>query len=75
MLVVTEAEALAMNLPKAERGRLASKLLVSLGNPFEDDSDDIIELALRREKEMEEHPETVVSEEEFWASIEEYRRR
>lgn len=75
MSVVTEAEELAMNLPKAERGRLASKLIVSLGSPFEDDCDDIIELSLRREKEMEENPETVVSEDEFWASIEEYRRR
>jgi hypothetical protein len=75
MSVVAEAEELAFRLSKPERGRLASKLIASLGNPFEDDNEDIIELSLRRAKEMDEHPETVMSEEEFWASLEEYRRR
>ena len=74
MSVIAEAEELALSLSKADRGRLASKLIESLGNPFEDD-EDIIELSLRRAKEMDEHPETVMSEEEFWASLEEYRRR
>jgi hypothetical protein len=75
MSVIAEAEELALSLSKADRGRLASKLIASLGNPFEDDDEDIIELSLSRAKEMYEHPETVVSEEEFWASLEEYRRR
>jgi hypothetical protein len=75
MSVIAEAEELALSLSKADRGRLASKLIASLGNPFEDDDEDIIELSLRRAKEMDEHPETVMSEEEFWASLEEYRRR
>ncbi len=44
-------------------------------SPFDDDEEDIIELSLRRAKEMDEHPETVISEDEFWASLEEYRRR
>ena len=75
MSAIAEAEQLALSLSKVDRGRLASKLIESLGNPFEDDDEGIIELSLRRAKEMDEHPETVMSEEEFWASLEEYRRR
>lgn len=75
MSAIAEAEQLALSLSKVDRGRLVSKLIESLGNPFEDDDEDIIELSLRRAKEMDEHPETVMSEEEFWASLEEYRCR
>jgi hypothetical protein len=74
MSVIAEAEELALSLSKADRGRLVSKHIASLGHPFEDD-EDIIELSLRRAKEMDEHPETVMSEDEFWTSLEEYRRR
>lgn len=74
MSAIAEAEQLALSLSKVDRGRLVSKLIESLGNPFEDDDEDIIELSLRRAKEMDEHPETVMSEEEFWTSLEEYRR-
>jgi len=74
MSMIAEVEEKAMKLPRAERGLLASKLIESLGSPFEDD-EDVIELALRRDKEMDEHPETIMSEDEFWASIDEYRRR
>ncbi len=75
MSVVAEAEQLAMSLSKADRGRLASKLIESLGDPFQDDDVDIIDLSLRRAREMDEDPEMVMSEEEFWRSLEEYRRR
>ncbi|MFN0278908.1 MAG: hypothetical protein ACKVRN_09925 [Pyrinomonadaceae bacterium] len=75
MSVIAEAEQLALSLSKADRGRLASKLIASLGHSFDDDDEDIIELSLRRSKEMDENPETVMTEEEFWASLEEYRRR
>ncbi len=54
---------------------LTSKLIRSFGHPFDDDDEDVIELSLRRAKEMDDQPETVMSEEEFWASIGEYRRR
>ena len=74
MSIIAEVEEKAMTLTKAERGHLASRLIASLGSPFDDD-EDVIELALQRDIEMDEHPETVMSEEEFWDSIDEYRRK
>ncbi len=74
MSIMAEVEEKAMSLPKEERGRLASRLIASLGSPFDDD-EDVIQLALQRDREMDEHPETIMSEEEFWASIDEYRRK
>ena len=74
MSIIAEVEEKAMTLSKAERGELASRLIASLGSPLDDD-EDVIELALQRDREMDEHPETVMSEEEFWASIDEYRRK
>lgn len=75
MSVVTELEEKAMSLTKMERGDLASRLIASLGSPFEEDNEDEVELALRRSKEMDENPDMVMSEEQFWASLEEFRRR
>ena len=75
MSVITELEEKAMSLTKMERGALASRLIASLGTPFEDDDEDEVELALRRSKEMDENPEMVMSEEQFWAGLEEFRRR
>jgi len=75
MSVVTELEEKAMSLTKMERGDLASRLIASLGTPFDDDNEDEVELALRRSKEMDENPDMVMSEEQFWASLEEFRRR
>ena len=74
MSIIAEVEEKAMTLTKAERGHLASRLIASLGSPFDED-EDVIELALRRDTEMDEHPETVMSEEEFWDSIDEYRHK
>jgi len=74
MSVIAEVEEKAMTLSKAERGELVSRLIASLGSPFDDD-EDVIELALQRDREMDEHPENIISEEEFWASIDEYRRK
>ena len=74
MSIISEVEQKAMTLSRAERGHLASRLIASLGSPFTDD-ENVIELALRRDHEMDEHPENIVSEEEFWASIDEYRRK
>ncbi len=75
MSVVTELEEKAMSLTKMERGDLASRLIASLGSPFEEDNEDEVELALRRSKEMDENPDMVMSEEQFWASLEEFRGR
>jgi hypothetical protein len=74
MSIIAEVEEKAMSLPKTERGELASKLIASLGSPFDED-EDAIELAVQRDREMDENPETVMSEKEFWASIDEYRRK
>jgi hypothetical protein len=73
MSVITELEKKAMGLPKRARGQLATKLIASLGTPFDDEDDDVIALALRRAKEMDEHPETIMSEDEFWESLKEFR--
>jgi hypothetical protein len=75
MSVVAEAEELALSLSKAERGELVSKLIASLGTPFDEEEEDVITLARERDREMDEHPETVMSEEQFWGSLEEFRRR
>ena len=75
MSVVAELEEKAMSLTKMERGDLASRLIASLGSPFDDDDEDEVELALRRSKEMDENPDMVMSEEQFWTSLEEFRRR
>lgn len=75
MSILSEVQEKAMSLTKKERGALASKLIASLGTPFEDDDEDLVELALARSKEMDENPAAVMSEEEFWASLEKFRRQ
>ena len=75
MSVVTELEEKAMSLTKMERGDLASRLIASLGTPFDDnDEDDWVEEALRRSRQMDENPEMSLTEEEFFASFDKYRR-
>ena len=60
MSVIAEIEEKAMSLTKMERSELASRLIASLGTPFDDDDEDEVELALRRSKEMDENPEMVM---------------
>jgi len=72
---VEEIEKLAFGLNEKERAQLAGKLLASLPSPLEDDDDDGVEEALRRSREMDEIPALSMSEEEFLASFEEYRRK
>ena len=74
MSIIAEVEEKAMTLSKAERGALASRLIASLGSPFDED-EDVFELALQRDREMDEHPATAMSEEDFWVSVDEYRRK
>ncbi len=64
MSVIAEVEELALSLSKAERGELASKLIASLGTPF-DDEEDGVEEALRRSREMDENPEMSISMEQL----------
>ena len=73
MSVVAEAEKLALSLSSTDRGKLISRLIESLGSPLDGEGEDVIALALERDREMDEHPETVMSEEEFWGSLEEFR--
>ncbi len=75
MSVIAELEEKAMSLTKMERGALASRLIASLGSPFEDDDEDEVELALRRSKEMDENSDMVMSEQQFWDSLKEFRRK
>jgi hypothetical protein len=73
MSVIAEAEELALSLSESERTKLAEKLLISL-RPILDDEDGGIEEAIRRDREMDENPESVISHEEFMKSFEKYRR-
>jgi len=65
MSVVTELEEKAMSLTKMERGQLASRLIASLGSPFEDNDDDGIDEALRRSDELKNNPELGISIEDL----------
>lgn len=74
MSTIAEVEELALGLPASERGKLAAKLIRSLPSPGWDDDDDGVEEALRRSREMDENPAMSLTEEEFFASFEKYRR-
>ena len=73
MSVVAEAEKLAFSLTESQRAKLAEKLLVSL-RPVLDDGDDGVAEALKRSKELDEHPEMALSQEEFMRPFDKYRR-
>lgn len=74
MSVVSEAETTeqALRLPDSSRAKLAEKLIASLPSPFVDEDEDWVEEALRRDREMDENPDSVMTEEEFFASLREY---
>lgn len=74
MLAVTDVLELALSLSKPERGKLISRLIESLGAPVEVDEADWIAEALRRDKEMDEDPDCVLTHEEFKAGLAEFRR-
>ena len=61
--MINEIEKQALSLPEQDRARLADRLIASLPEDFIDD--DEIEEALRRSREMDEDPDTVISLEEF----------
>ena len=71
MSVISETETIeqALKLPDSSRARLAEQLIASLPSPFVDDDDDWVEEALRRDREMDENPDSVMTEEEFFGSL------
>jgi putative addiction module component (TIGR02574 family) len=71
MPVISEAETIeqALKLPDSSRAKLAEKLIASLPSPFADEDEDWVEEALRRDREMNENPDSVMTEEEFFASL------
>jgi len=62
-IVFADVEKLAFGLPEGQRARLADSLLRSLPEDFIDE-DEIAE-AMRRDREMDEHPEMAISLEEL----------
>lgn len=62
-IVFADIEKLAFSLPERQRARLADALLRSLSEDFIDE-DEIVE-AIRRDREMDEHPEMAISLEEL----------
>lgn len=74
MSVIAEAEELALRLSNADRGKLISRLIASLGSPSDDNDEDWIEEAIRRDKEMDENPDSVLTHEQFMAGLAEFRR-
>lgn len=66
---LAQCEVLVMALPEAERWQLADRLLESLSDHRGWTSEEIISEALKRGSEMESDPESVLSEDEFWARL------
>ena len=71
MPTLLELEPQVLALEKRERGQLASKLIESLSPDLDEDDDgeDSVTTALRREKEAEADPSLIISEEEFKANM------
>ncbi len=76
MSVVTEAETVeqALRLPDSSRAKLVEKLIASLPSPFVAEDDDWVDEALRRDREMDEDPGSVMSQDEFFKSLREHIR-
>lgn len=75
MSAIAEAEKLVFSLPEKDRAELVGKILRSLPSPFVDEDEDWVEEALRRDREMDENPASVMTEDEFFTSLREYVRK
>lgn len=64
MSVITDLEEKVLRLPERERAKLADRLIASLPEDFTDDAE--IELAVQRDREMDEDPSQILSHEEFF---------
>jgi putative addiction module component (TIGR02574 family) len=72
MAVIAEAEELALSLSESDRGKLAEKLIASLPTPHVHEDEDWVNEALRRDREMDDDPGSVMTHEQFFASIREH---
>lgn len=75
MSAIAEAEKLVFSLSEKDRAELLGKILRSLPSPFVDEDEDWVEEALRRDSEMDENPDSVLTEEEFFTSLRKYVRK
>ncbi|MGD9561088.1 MAG: addiction module protein [Pyrinomonadaceae bacterium] len=75
MSTVAEAEKLVFSLSEKERAELVGKMIRSLPSPIVAEDEEWVEEALRRDREMDEKPETVLTEEQFFTSLREYVRK
>lgn len=75
MSTIAEAEKLVFSLSEKDRAELVGKIIRSLPSPFVAEDEDWVEEALRRDREMDERPDTVLSEEQFFTSLREYIRK
>jgi putative addiction module component (TIGR02574 family) len=73
MATIAEVEKLASDLPDSERAVLAAHLLRSLPSVLHDEDEGIAE-ALRRDAELDAHPETGITLEQLDQQIRDRRR-
>lgn len=72
MATVSDVEKLALELPEQDRAMLAANLLDSLPPRMSDEDDGVAE-ALRRDAELNSHPEEAISLEILEAQIQRHR--
>ncbi len=70
MSTITEAEELVFSLPVADRAKLAERLWQSIPDDYIDAEE--LEELLRRDREMDENPDSVMSHDEFFTSLREH---
>ncbi|HMO80620.1 MAG TPA: addiction module protein [Pyrinomonadaceae bacterium] len=75
MSEIAEAEKLVFSLSEKDRAVLVGKMIRSLPSPFTAEDEEWVEEALRRDREMDEKPETVLTEEQFFRSLREHVRK
>lgn len=75
MSAIAEAEKLVFSLSEKDRATLVGKMIRSLPSPYTDEDEDWVEEALRRDREMDEKPETVITEEQFFKSLRDHVRK
>lgn len=54
---------------------MVGRIIRSLPSPFTEEDEGWVEEALRRDREMDEKPETVLTEEQFFKSLREHVRK